>query len=239
VANRIRIKRRVSGQPGSPATLLNGELAFNEVDGNLMYGKGLGQDGNATSVIVIGGDGTFATKSYVTSAVAAVDVSSQLANYLTTANAATTYLTISSASSTYLSQASASSTYAPLASPTFTGTPSLPSGTTATTQSAGDSSTKLATTAYVSAAVSSLINGAPELLNTLSEISAALNNDASFSATITTSLGTKADRTLSNLSDASAARTNLGLGSMATQAANNVAITGGSIDNITIDSGTF
>ena len=239
MANRIRIKRRVSGQPGSPATLLNGELAFNEVDGNLMYGKGLGQDGNATSVIVIGGDGTFATKSYVTSAVAAVDVSSQLANYLTTANAATTYLTISSASSTYLSQASASSTYAPLASPTFTGTPSLPSGTTATTQSAGDSSTKLATTAYVSAAVSSLINGAPELLNTLSEISAALNNDASFSATITTSLGTKADRTLSNLSDASAARTNLGLGSMATQAANNVAITGGSIDNITIDSGTF
>ena len=239
MANRIRIKRRVSGQPGSPATLLNGELAFNEVDGNLMYGKGLGQDGNATSVIVIGGDGTFATKSYVTSAVAAVDVSSQLANYLTTATASSTYLTISSASSTYLTQSSASSTYAPLASPTFTGTPSLPSGTTATTQSASDSSTKLATTAYVSAAVSSLINGAPELLNTLSEISAALNNDASFSATITTSLGTKADRTLSNLSDTTAARTNLGLGSMATQAANNVNITGGSIDNITVDSGTF
>jgi hypothetical protein len=87
--------------------------------------------------------------------------------------------------------------------------------------------------------VSSLINGAPELLNTLSEISAALNNDASFSATITTSLGTKADRTLSNLSDASAARTNLGLGTMATQAANNVNITGGSIDNLVIDSGSF
>jgi hypothetical protein len=38
---------------------------------------------------------------------------------------------------------------------------------------------------------------------------------------------------------ASTARTNLGLGTIATQNANNVAITGGSIDNITIDCGTF
>lgn len=38
---------------------------------------------------------------------------------------------------------------APLASPAFTGTPSLPTGTTGVTQSAGDSSTKLATTAFV------------------------------------------------------------------------------------------
>jgi len=38
-----------------------------------------------------------------------------------------------------------------LASPTFTGTPSLPTGTTATTQSANDNSTKLATTAYANA----------------------------------------------------------------------------------------
>ena len=37
---------------------------------------------------------------------------------------------------------------APLASPTFSGTPSLPTGTTATTQTACDNSTKLATTAY-------------------------------------------------------------------------------------------
>lgn len=40
-------------------------------------------------------------------------------------------------------------TKADLASPTFTGTPSLPTGTTAVTQSAGDNSTKIATTAYV------------------------------------------------------------------------------------------
>ena len=41
------------------------------------------------------------------------------------------------------------SAYAPLASPTFTGTPSLPTGTTAVTQSLGDNSTKVATTAFV------------------------------------------------------------------------------------------
>ena len=50
---------------------------------------------------------------------------------------------------------------APLASPTFTGTPSLPSGTTGVTQTAGDNSTKLATTAYVATAVSGGVSGVP------------------------------------------------------------------------------
>lgn len=40
---------------------------------------------------------------------------------------------------------------APLESPTFTGTPTLPTGTIATTQSTGDNSTAIATTAYVDA----------------------------------------------------------------------------------------
>lgn len=43
-------------------------------------------------------------------------------------------------------------TKADLASPTFTGTPTLPTGTIATTQSAGDNSTKVATTAYADTA---------------------------------------------------------------------------------------
>lgn len=40
-------------------------------------------------------------------------------------------------------------TKADLASPTFTGTPTLPTGTIATTQSPGDNTTKVATTAFV------------------------------------------------------------------------------------------
>lgn len=45
------------------------------------------------------------------------------------------------------------STFAKLASPIFTGTPSLPTGTTGVTQTVGDSSTKMATTAFVANAV--------------------------------------------------------------------------------------
>lgn len=52
----------------------------------------------------------------------------------------------------YLTTAIAASTYATIASPAFTGAPSLPTGTTGVTQAAGDSSTKLATTAFVAAA---------------------------------------------------------------------------------------
>jgi phage-related tail fiber protein len=235
MANRVRLKRRVSGNAGAPATLLNGEVAVNEIDNVVWYGKGLGQDGNSTSVIAIGGDGVFATKSYVTSAVAAVDVSSQLANYLTTATAASTYLTISSASSTYLTQSSASSTYAPLASPTFTGVPASVTPTT------GDNSTKIATTAFVAASVSSLVNGAPEALNSLAELASALNSDASFSTTVSATIGGKLAKAsnLSDLTDVPAARTNLGLGSMSQQSSSNVSITGGSIDGVSIDGGAF
>jgi hypothetical protein len=52
--------------------------------------------------------------------------------------------------------ATAIATKADLASPTFTGTPTLPTGTIATTQSFGNSSTALATTAFVQAAMAAL-----------------------------------------------------------------------------------
>ena len=52
--------------------------------------------------------------------------------------------------------ATAVATKADLASPTFTGTPTLPTGTIGVTQSAGNSSTALATTAFIQAALSAL-----------------------------------------------------------------------------------
>jgi len=81
---------------------------------------------------------------------------------------------------------------APLASPTFTGTPTLPTGTIATTQTAGNNTTAVATTAFVSTAVANLVDSAPSTLNTLDELAAALGDDANYAATITTALGLKA-----------------------------------------------
>lgn len=62
---------------------------------------------------------------------------------------------------------------------------------------------------------------------------------ATASDTFTTTVFTSFGRSLVDDADATAGRTTLGLGTMATQNANNVNITGGVIDNITIDGGTF
>lgn len=58
MSNTIRIKRRASGASGAPASLENAEIAFNEVDDVLYYGKGSGGvGGTATTVEAIGGKG--------------------------------------------------------------------------------------------------------------------------------------------------------------------------------------
>ena len=63
MANTLRIKRRSSaGAAGSPTSLENAELAFNEADNILYYGTGTGgAAGSATSVIAIGGYGAYTT----------------------------------------------------------------------------------------------------------------------------------------------------------------------------------
>lgn len=63
---------------------------------------------------------------------------------------------------------------------------------TSTTRAAGTNNTQLATTAFVTGAISDLVDSAPGTLNTLNELAAALNDDASFSTTITNSIATKA-----------------------------------------------
>ena len=74
---------------------------------------------------------------------------------------------------------------APLASPALTGTPTAP------TASAGTNSNAIATTAYVDGAVSSLVDSAPDLLNTLNELAAAIGDDANFATTLANSVALK------------------------------------------------
>lgn len=124
---------------------------------------------------------------------------------------------------------------AALASPSLTGTPTAP------TAVAGTNTTQIATTAFVAAAIGALIDAAPGAMDTLNELAAALGDDPNFATTVTNALAGKlsAASNLSDLPNKATARNNLGLGSLATQAANSVTITGGSIDGIALDGGTF
>ncbi|EFG8222263.1 phage tail protein [Escherichia coli] len=76
--------------------------------------------------------------------------------------------------------------YAQKHNPTFTGEPKAP------TPAAGNNTTRIATTEFVQAAITALINGAPATLDTLKEIAAAINNDPKFSTTINNTLALKA-----------------------------------------------
>ncbi|MCS0749157.1 phage tail protein, partial [Escherichia coli] len=100
--------------------------------------------------------------------------------------------------------------YAQKHNPTFTGEPKAP------TPAAGNNTTRIVTTAFVQAAITALINGAPATLDTLKEIAAAINNDPKFSTTINNALSGKQplDETLTHLSgkDVAGLLAYLGLG---------------------------
>ena len=73
----------------------------------------------------------------------------------------------------------------------LTKVPSNLDATVSTTQSASDNSTKVATTAYVTTAISALSDSAPAALNTLNEIAAALGDDANYASTTTAAIAAK------------------------------------------------
>ena len=62
---------------------------------------------------------------------------------------------------------------------------------TTSTQSTGNNTTRLATTAFVQTELAALVDSSPSSLNTLNELAAALGDDASFSTTVTNSIATK------------------------------------------------
>ncbi len=179
MANTIRIKRRAAGGgSGAPATLANAELAFNEQTNILYYGTGTGgAGGSATAIIPIAGSGAFAelnsptftgtpaaptatfgtdttqiaTTEFVQDAIQALStgVTAVTATApLASTGGATPDISITQSSGStdgYLSSTdwTTFNNKAPINSPTFTGIPAAP--TAANT----DTSTQIATTAFV------------------------------------------------------------------------------------------
>ena len=80
----------------------------------------------------------------------------------------------------------------------LTGSPTIPSDVSDLTDSSnllGTDFTGYATQTYVDTQVANLVDSAPSTLDTLNELSTALNNDANFANTVTASIASKADST--------------------------------------------
>jgi hypothetical protein len=169
MADTIRIKRRAAGgAAGAPTALAAAELAFNEQDDTLYYGKG-NNAGQATNIVAIGGGGAFPSKSYVDSAdalrvlkagdamtgplVLPADPTSALqaaTKQYVDAHAGTGGISEAPSDGKYYTRRNATwadgaTQFAPLASPVFTGDPKAPTPATA------DNDTSIATTAFVKA----------------------------------------------------------------------------------------
>jgi hypothetical protein len=177
MSNTIRIKRRANGGgSGAPTSLANAELAFNEQTNILYYGTGTGgSGGTATSIIPIAGSGAFAplnspaltgtptaptpstsddSTTIATTAFVKANITGGTVQSVTgtspinSTGGVNPVISIDTADST--TDGALSSTdwntfndKAPTNSPAFTGTPTAP------TASSSDSSTQLATTAFV------------------------------------------------------------------------------------------
>jgi hypothetical protein len=226
MADVLRIKRRVSGSPGAPATLANAEIAYNEVDHILYYGEGTGGSGGSASVIsAIAGQGLAYTITPAMNGVASAGSSSQWSR------------------GDHVHPTDTSR--APLNSPAFTGTPTAPNPISPT-----DNSTKIATTSWVFGAISSVSAGVTNVTVqdglsgggtgsvTIGITGIAVPKGGTGAVSLTgyvKGVGTAPLTGVSTIPNTDIS----GLGTMSTQNANAVAITGGTIDGVTLDGGTF
>lgn len=230
--------RAAGGAAGAPAALLSGELAYNMADKTWYAGFGDDGGGNATSI-----EAAFSTDGSLAKEVKAGGTALQVYRK-NAANTGYEWGTVAAGNVYTGSNGIAidgafniicDATIARLASPAFTGAPTAP------TPAGGDDSTKLATTAFVTAKIIALLGGAAAAYDTFVELQTLMQADDTETTGIITSLGEKLVKTanLSDLANAATARLNLGLGSLALQAANAVNLTGGTITGIPIRGGTF
>jgi hypothetical protein len=172
----IRIKRRSSGASGAPASLQNAELAFNEVDGILYYGKGTGgAGGSATSIEAIGGKAMVSITGPDT-ITGEKTFSAQVT--IPDGTAASHAITKGQLDAAVLGAGGAVTSVA---------------GRTGAIVLTTSDVTGAASTSYVDTKVASLVNGAPGTLDTLKELSDALGADANFATTVANSIALKAN----------------------------------------------
>ena len=306
MANKLRIKRRVSGAPGAPSSLENAELAFNEVDNTLYYGEGTGgTGGTATTILAIAGDvkadvnspaftgtptaptaapGTsntqIATTAYVDAAVTSGSVADGNKGDITVSGSGAVWTInasawddapISDATQTALddkidvAEKGAANGVATLDANSKIPANQLPAIAISETYvvaseaamlaldaQVGDVAirTDISTTFILAEAPASTLANWEEMLApgggvTSIDIDGGTTGLTTSGGPVTSTGTITLDGTLAmshggtGATNATNARTNLGLGTMAVQDAHNVAITGGTIDNIVIDGGTF
>lgn len=258
MANTIRIKRRASGAAGAPSSLANAELAFNEIDDTLYYGKGSGgEGGSATTVEAIGGSGAFVSlsgnqtitgnKTFSGTVVLPTLSSLSTSGNVVVGGDLTVNGTTTTINSTTLSVDDKNIELASTASPSDSGA----DGAGLTIKGDTDKTFNWlnATDAFTSSEHLDLASGKAFYINGSSVLSATTLGAGVVSSSLT-SVGTVSGGTWqataigvayggTGAATASGARTNLELGTLALQDASNVAITGGTISNATLSGVTF
>lgn len=320
MANTIRIKRRASGAAGAPTSLANAELAFNEVDDVLYYGKGTGgAGGTATTVEAIGGSGAFVsltgaqtitgnktfsgtvsfsavsglttigdatiggnltvngTTTTVNSTTVTVDdknielgsvtsptdttadgggitlkgSSDKTFSWSNTTDAWTSseHVDLANGKAFYINATqvlSATALGTGVVSSSLTSVGTISGGTwqgtaVAITYGGTGAATASGARTNLGLAIGTDVQAYDADLAALAGVTSAADKVPYFTGSATADVATLTSfgRSLIDDADAAAARTTLGLGTMSTQNANNVSITGGSIDGVEIDGGSY
>ena len=202
------IQTQLNGKAGGDDFDADGTFASLRAQGTTKGDVGLGNVANESRATILGGNLTGTINSVAVATVTAGAALGATSNQDSTS----TIRSGTTATNVGLGNVTNESKATMFSSPAFTGNPTAP------TQTSTNDSTRIATTAFVQNRIDEIIGTAGSTLDTLGELSASLAADETALSSLTTTVGTKLAKSsnLSDLTNASTARTNLGLGTAAT-----------------------